>query len=57
MKEQSECVLTASKQVAKAYHNMCTSKCTHKYHSHQQASSSPYCKPYESPLEQAWECA
>jgi hypothetical protein len=43
-----ERVLTASKQVARAYHNMCTSICT-EYHLHQQASSSPYSKPYESP--------
>jgi hypothetical protein len=44
-----ERVLTASKQVARAYHNMCTSICTHTYHLHQQASSSLYSKPYESP--------
>ena len=47
-----ERALTASKQVAWAFHKMCTSihtSTSYKYHPHQQASSSPYSKPYGSP--------
>ena len=46
-----ERALTASKQVARAYHNMCTSKCTHKHHSHQQAAA---LAPTLNPMSLRW---